>query len=124
VDAVIAAETFSDLRTVAIERAPRVLTRAMIEKAFAAAERQGHFEVDAVSPARAAPDVTVPVLLVHGARDVETRPEHSERVFAALAGPKRLIVVPGAARVGSLTAGAWPEIEAWLASITPARAPQ
>jgi pimeloyl-ACP methyl ester carboxylesterase len=124
VDAVIAAETFSDLRTVAVERAPRVLTRAMIEKAFAAAERQGHFDVDAVSPVRAAADVTVPVLLVHGARDVDTRPEHSERVFAALAGPKRLIIVPGAAHNGSLTAGAWPEIEEWLASIKPARAPR
>ena len=121
VSAVVAVEAFSDLRTVAIERAPRVLTRGMIAKAFAEAERQGQFEVDAVSPVRAAANVTVPVLLVHGARDVDTRPAHSERVFAALAGPKRLIVVPDAAHNGSLTAPVWTAIEAWIDAIAPAR---
>ena len=52
--AVVAAETFSDLRTVAIERAPWVLTDDMIARAFQLAEQSGRFEVDAVSPERAA----------------------------------------------------------------------
>src|SRR5262245_29604210 len=46
VRAVIAAESFSDLRTVAIERAPRFFTRGTIDRAFALAEQQGHFQVD------------------------------------------------------------------------------
>jgi dipeptidyl aminopeptidase/acylaminoacyl peptidase len=40
--------------------------------------------VDDVSPVRAAARITVPVLLIHGAADVETPPAHSERVRAAL----------------------------------------
>ena len=54
---------------------------------------------------------------MHGARDLDTRLEHSQRVFEALAGPKRLIVVPGAAHNGSLTANVWPDVEEWIDAI-------
>jgi len=113
---VVAAETFSDLRTVAIERAPRMLTPGLIQRAFAAAEREGRFEVDAVSPVAAAAHVTVPVLLVHGAEDVDTPPDHSRRVFAALAGEKKLILVPNAGHNHSMNRGVWPDVERWIAS--------
>jgi pimeloyl-ACP methyl ester carboxylesterase len=86
---VIAAETFSDLRTVATERAPFFFTAGIIERAFRLAEQQGRFQVDAVSPVVAAAEIKAPVLLVHGAADTETPPDHSRRVLAALAGPKR-----------------------------------
>ena len=36
------------------------------------------------------------VLVIHGADDTETPPAHSQRVYDALRGPKRLILVPGA----------------------------
>lgn len=114
VSAVVAAETFSDLRTVAVERAPFFFTPAIINRAFQLAEQQGHFEVDAVSPAIAASEITVPVLLIHGEADTETPVEHSRRVFARLKGPKRLIVVPGARHNGSLRAKVWEEIERWI----------
>lgn len=114
VSAVVAAETFSDLRIVAIERAPFVFTSSAIGRAFELAEAEGRFQVDAVSPVRAAAQITAPVLLIHGDADVDTTPDHSRRVFAALRGPKRLILVPGARHNASLRPEIWKEIERWL----------
>jgi uncharacterized protein len=114
VRAVVAAESFSDLRSVAIERAPFVFTRGVIDRAFRIAEDQGHFPVDAVSPAAAASRISASVVLVHGADDRETPPDHSRRIFAALPGVKRLIIVPGAGHNGSLRGEVWPEIERWI----------
>ena len=115
VTAVVGAETFSDLRTVATERAPWFFTSGVIDRAFALAEQQGHFRVDAVSPERAAGQITVPVLLLHGALDRDTPPAHSERVLAALKSPKkRLALIPGAHHNESLSAQSWAEIEKWI----------
>jgi pimeloyl-ACP methyl ester carboxylesterase len=114
VSAVVAAETFSDLRTVATERAPFFFTRGTIAQAFELAERQGHFDVDAVSPVVAAARIDVPVLVIHGDADRETPPDHSRRVFEALHGPKRLIMVPGAQHNGSLRPEIWDQIERWV----------
>jgi len=114
VSAVVAAETFSDLRTVASERAPFFFTRGTIAQAFRIAERLGNFEVDAVSPVAAATKIAVPVLLIHGDADRETPPDHSRRVFAALHGPKRLMMVPGAGHNGSLGPEIWDQIERWV----------
>jgi len=114
VTAVIAAETFSDIRTVATERAPFFFTRKIIDQAFRIAEQHGHFNIDAVSPVAAAAQIRIPVLLVHGAKDTDTPPEHSQRVFAALAGPKRLILVPGARHNESFRGDVWNDVERWL----------
>lgn len=114
VTAVIAAETFANLRAVATERAPFFFTHGIVRRAFQIAEQQGRFEVDAVSPEAAAAKIHVPVLLVHGEADSDTPPDHSRRVLAALAGPKRLILVPGARHNESLRGDVWPEIEQWL----------
>jgi dipeptidyl aminopeptidase/acylaminoacyl peptidase len=114
VRAAVAAESFSDLRTVARERAPRSFTGGVIDRAFALAEEQGHCQVDAVSPVRSAPQIAAAVLLLHGDADHETPPDHSQRFFAALQVSKRLIVVPGAGHNGSLRSEVWPEIERWI----------
>jgi uncharacterized protein len=114
VRAVVAAETFSDLRTVATERAPFFLTPEAIHRVFERAQERGTFQVDVVSPVHAAAEITVPVLLVHGQADVNTPPAHSQRVYAALAGPKRLILVPGAGHNRSLVPSVWTQIEHWL----------
>ncbi len=119
VTAVVAAETFSDLRTVASERAPLVFTSGAIERSFQLAEQQGRFQIDAVSPVVAAARITVPVLLIHGADDVETPSDHSQRVLAALAGPKRLMLVAGAGHNYSLGGNVWQEIDAWLERVMP-----
>jgi hypothetical protein len=112
---VVAAESFSDLRTVATERAPWYLPGPVIRKAFTVAEQRGRFLVDAVSPLQAARTITAPVLLIHGAEDKETPPAHSQRIFEALTGPRRLMLVPGAGHNQSLYgAGVWAEIERWI----------
>lgn len=124
ISSVVAVETFSDLRTVAQERAPFVLTKRTIAKAFAEAESRAAFRVDDVSPVQAARHIRVPVLLIHGAEDRETRPEHSRRVYDALSGPKRLIIVPKTGHNGSLTKEAWNEIEVWIdQQVTEAKEP-
>lgn len=117
VSAVVAAETFSDLRTVAAERAPFVIKAGSFGRAIRLAERLGAFTVDAVSPLQAAAAITVPVFLVHGAADRDTPAVHSERVFARLAGPKHLELVPGAGHSQSLQPQVWSAIERWLAQV-------
>jgi len=114
ITAVVAAETFSDLRTVAIERTPALLRGSLMQKAFDRAEVEGRFTMDAVSPVHAAARIRVPVLLIHGEADVDTRPEHSRRIFEALQGPKRLVLVPGATHNQSLRSGVWADIDRWV----------
>lgn len=112
--AVVAVATFSDLRTVASERAPFFASTGNIAAALRIAEQRASFQVDAVSPAAAAAKIRAPVLVIHGAEDRETPPDHSRRVFAALRSPKRLILVPGAGHNDALRPEVWREIEAWL----------
>jgi len=114
VTTVVAAETFSDLRTVATERAPFFFSAGAIRRGLALAEWLAAFTVDDVSPVKAASRLTIPVLLIHGDSDGETRPEHSRRVEAALKGPKRLLLVPGAHHSESLRGDVWPDIERWI----------
>ena len=116
---VVAAEAFSDLRTVATERAPIFLPAPLVDRAFRRAEAEGHFTVDAVSPAEAARAITVPVMVIHGAADSDTPPDHARRVFAALAGPKKLILVPAARHNESLNGEIWTEIERWIDAAVP-----
>jgi alpha-beta hydrolase superfamily lysophospholipase len=113
VTTVVAAETFSDLRTVAAERAPFYFSRGTIDRAFLVAQRDGHFTADEASPLRAAPDIKASVLLIHGDADTDTPPAHSKRVFAALLGKKRLLLVPGAHHNESLRR-AWDDVERWI----------
>jgi pimeloyl-ACP methyl ester carboxylesterase len=117
VTSIVAVESFSDLRTVAIERAPFFFTTGVIAEAFQLAETRGRFRVDDVSPIVAARSITIPVLIVHGDSDRETPPAHSQRLIEALGGPKRLILVPGAGHNHSLRAEVWTEIEAWVESV-------
>ena len=111
---VVAAETFSDLRTVASERAPFFFTAGTIDRAFTMAARDGRFAVTDVSPLRAAPRIQVPVLLIHGAADRETPPSHSQRVFEALPGRRRLILVPGKGHNQSLSDSVWSDVDRWI----------
>jgi alpha-beta hydrolase superfamily lysophospholipase len=115
ISGVIAVSSFSDLRTVATERAPFFATRREIAEAFRLAETQAGFEVNAVSPVAAASQIRVPVLLIHGAADRETPPDHSRRIYLALRGEKRLLLVPGRGHENALTPEVWNVIDAWIA---------
>ena len=117
---VVSVATFSDLRTVARERAPFFASEGNIRAAFALAETQGKFRVDDASPLQAAPRIRVPVLLFHGAADTDTRPAHSKRVHEALAGPKKLALVPGAKHNEVLsTEWVWEAVSDWLEQVAP-----
>jgi pimeloyl-ACP methyl ester carboxylesterase len=121
VRAVIAVASISDLRTAANERAPFLASRRNIDEAFRIAEEKGRFRIDGVSPVAAAARIHVPVLLIHGAEDKETPPAHSQRIYAALAGPKQLVLVPHATHATVLNASAWKQIDDWVAATWPAR---
>lgn len=111
---VIAAETFSDLVTVASERAPSVFNEKSRAEVFRIAQEKGKFPMDEVSPMKAARKIRVPVLMIHGDADRDTPPEHTKRVFQQLSSPKRLILVPGAKHGHSLSTSVWNEIDAWI----------
>jgi hypothetical protein len=118
---IVAAETFSDLGTVIRERAPRLTPELFIRHAFRVAGERGNFDVDQVSPVRAAASIRVPVLLIHGAEDRDTGPDHSRRIYDALAGEKRLIVVGGAGHGRSLSGpNVWAAIEDWVEKLVDA----
>lgn len=119
VAAVVAAETFDSLGAVVRHRAPAILNEWTIRRVLSLAERRGNFPVDAVSPVMAASRITAPVLLIHGAADRGTPPEHSQRVFAALPpGAKQLILVPEAGHNESLKGEPiWAEIAAWIDAV-------
>ena len=51
----------------------------------------------------------------------ETSPEHARRIFAALTGPKRLILVPGAGHNQSLGGEIWADIDRWIDAAVPDR---
>ena len=114
---VVAAESFSDLRTVAGERA-FYLPAGIVERAFRYAEEKGVFDASAVSPERSAARIKVPVLVIHGTADDATSPEHSQRIYAALTGPKKLMLVDGARHTQSLARPeVWDAIEQWIDSV-------
>jgi pimeloyl-ACP methyl ester carboxylesterase len=119
---VVAQSAFADLETIVRERAPFIATASEVREALAIAEQRGRFKVAEVSPRAAAARIRVPVLLIHGERDRATRPSHSRAIFAALAAPKELVIVPGAGHDDTLArAETWARIDAWLARIAPPR---
>jgi len=113
---VVAVSSFSDLRTAARERAPWFASKGNLAEAFAIAEKEGKFRADDVSPMAAAALIKVPTLVIHGEKDDETPAAHSQRIFAALHEPKRLILVANARHNHVLDAHVWAEIDAWLAT--------
>lgn len=118
---VVAVESFSDLRTVAGERA-FYLPGFIVERAFKYAEEQGVFDASRVSPLQAAARIKVPVLVIHGTADDATSPEHSRRIYAALTGPKELLLVEGARHAGSLARGeVWDAIDNWVDAVISAK---
>jgi len=121
VSVVIAVSTFSDLRTAAFERSPFFASKANVESALRLAEQQGKFKVADVSPVAVAPRIRAAAFLIHGEKDPETPPAHSQRVFAAIRSPKQLLITPGAGHNDAVTNEAWRQIDEWIeAHLAPA----
>lgn len=121
ITAVVAAEVFADLRSVATDRGRSLhLPPWTIARALPIAEQRMGMALADASPVTAARNVRVPVLLLHGAADVETPPAHSRRVHDALAGPRELVIVPGAGHNQTLSApGVWDRIQQWVLALVP-----
>jgi pimeloyl-ACP methyl ester carboxylesterase len=119
---VISQSSFSDLETIVRERAPFFAKAAEVEVALGIAETRGAFHVAEVSPRLSAARIRVPVLLIHGERDRETPASHSRTIFAALAGPKELLIVPRAGHNNTLAdTETWVRIDRWLGGVAPVR---
>ena len=67
---------------------------------------------------RAAPAIRCPVLLIHGAEDSATPPDHSRRIFDALTCRKDLLLLPGVGHDDPLGAATWKRIGDEVVSIT------
>jgi alpha-beta hydrolase superfamily lysophospholipase len=113
---VIAASPFSDLETIVRERSQwLLLPDSYVETALRRAGELGHFSPAEASPVALAPQVRVPVLVLHGEDDYKTPPDHSRRIFAALGGPRHLAILPGIAHDEILgREEAWKEIQAFF----------
>ena len=114
IQAVVAASTFADLRTIATDRAPFVFSPSLIDAALARAEHDAQFVVSEVSPLRAAAGLTIPVFIIHGVLDRGTRAAHSQLVYDALRGPKELLLVRDAGHNDVLGSDVWARIERWI----------
>jgi pimeloyl-ACP methyl ester carboxylesterase len=116
VTGVIAASPFSDLETIVRERSQwLLLPDSYVEAALRRAGELGRFTPTEASPLAVAPEVRVPVLVLHGEDDFKTPPDHSRRIFDALGGPRRLAILPGIAHDEILgREEAWREIEAFF----------
>lgn len=72
--------------------------------------RLAGFDPREASTVEAAKQLTVPLIVIHGADDRLIPVQHARDVFQAAAGPRRLHVIPGAGHVNILT-----DREDWLA---------
>lgn len=115
---VVAAASFADLRTLLNEKTPFFFDEKTKAATLSTAEAQAGFDLDAVSPEKAAARITAPVLLVHGTNDTFIPIQHSLRIFAALTGPKELVRLDGVSHMDVLLhAEGWKEIERFLLAL-------
>jgi len=112
---VVAAASFADLETRIREAAGGL----EVAPSFGWLARNADLRVKDMSPRKAASQIRVPVLLVHGTHDTVTPFHHSQDIFDALAGDKRLLKVDGAGHDGILNESVvWQAIDELLASVS------
>ena len=107
---VVAESAFANLREVSFDYAGlrlssflgRTLFRPASMMAMNAAEKEGGFKVDDVSPEKAVAARAFPVLLICGTSDRNIPARHTKRIFAAAIGPKEMWLVKGAGHTGAL----------------------
>jgi alpha-beta hydrolase superfamily lysophospholipase len=114
---VVAIASFSDLKTIELERGSWYVTTAEVDDAFEIADRECGVRLEEASPVVAASRIRCPVLLVHGTADTDTPPSHSERILAALQGRKQLVLEPGRAHHDPLLPSTWEIVDVWLSGM-------
>ncbi|MBI3484674.1 MAG: alpha/beta hydrolase [Acidobacteria bacterium] len=107
---VVAESAFANLREVSFDYAGlhlssflgRTLFRPASAMAMGAAEKEGGFKADDVSPEKAVAARAFAVLLICGTRDRNVPARHTQRIFQAAIGPKEMWLVNGAGHTGAL----------------------
>lgn len=78
----------------------------MVPVAVFLAEQRSGFKYKEVNPALSISKVKTPVLIIHGEADENIPIENAKIIYAAAAGPKKLLAVPRAGHVESLSTDA------------------
>jgi uncharacterized protein len=107
---VVGESAFANLREVSFDYAGlrmspllgRTLFRPASTMALRAAEKEGQFRADDISPEKAVAARAFPVLLICGLSDHTIPARHTKRVFWAAAGPKEMWLVQGAGHSSAL----------------------
>jgi alpha-beta hydrolase superfamily lysophospholipase len=107
---VVAESAFANLREVTFDYAGlrispllgRTLFRPASTMALRAAEKEGQFRADDISPEKAVAERAFAVLLICGLSDHNIPARHSKRIFNAAIGPKEMWLVKGAGHTGAL----------------------
>lgn len=112
--AAVAESGFSDFREAMFDRVSHALSvprafvttvlRPTIELGFLYARFRYGLDFSKASPIKAVESSPVPLLLVHGMRDVNLRPEQSMRIYKLRPANTELWLVPGAAHCGASSA--------------------
>ncbi len=107
---VVAESAFANLREVSFDYAGlhlssflgRTLFRPASAMAIGAAQKEGKFKAEDVSPEKAVGARAFAVLLICGLRDRNVPARHTKRIFKAATGPKEMWLVQGAGHTGAL----------------------
>jgi len=104
IEAVVAESAFRDLREVSYDYAGlrmspllgKTLLRPVAVLGISAAEKEGNFRAEDISPEKAVAARAFPVLLICGLEDHNIPPRHTRAIYDAAIGPKQMWLVPGA----------------------------
>ncbi len=126
--AVVAESPYQSFREIAYDRAgqftrtnafiARWLGGPSIEAGVLYGRIRHGVDLSAVSPASAVTATRVPVLLIHGSKDVNTPPRHSVAIKARNPNQVSLWIVPGAVHTGASSAAPeefWRRVLEWFA---------
>ena len=110
IEGVVAESAFRDLNEVSYDYAGlrfspligKTLFRPAATAAIQAAEKEGGFRAEDISPEKAVAGRAFPVLIICGLRDHNIPPRHSRAIYQAATGPKDLWLVPGAGHAMAL----------------------
>jgi pimeloyl-ACP methyl ester carboxylesterase len=110
IEGVVAESAFRNLREVSYDYAGlrmsallgKTILRPVAVSGIHAAEREGGFNADDVSPEKAVAARPFPVLLICGLDDHNIPARHTRAIYAAAIGPKQMWLVPGAGHTQAL----------------------
>ena len=107
VNRVIAIAPFYDLFSIALDHQVHIIgirSKMLLKLVLSRAEKIANFKTSEVSPANDIHKIRIPILIVHGTKDVTVKGEYPQRL-KELNGNARLLVVPNAGHIDVLEKG-------------------